>query len=435
MTGFQWSGGRSTGSMGNPTPLPCVILHPHMGFLSKLLGSAGPDDFVRSVVDALRADGVTEPIAYNPATSSLRIGEGITARVLHLGNLHAHFVREQRQDRDELIRAFVRRHGAGRDSPPKSFRDAQQRLLPHVRSRCDFSFSNLSARANGLERDHRPFRLLTEEIGIGLMLDDAEMMRGVDHAQLAAWGVGEDEALRLAFDNLRARTEPQFVQQQPGLWVSGWRDSYDATRILLPDVIADLQVRGRPVTAIPHPNLLAVTGDADPPGLAAMARLVASAFENAQPIAVTPLVRNGDAWETLRLDDAHPAAAAWAYAHLKMTVQQYDKQQELLAAIAIHEDDETFIAPCIGTKDREGGVLFSHCPWSEGVKQSLPRTDRVGFVLKTVEGPRFLGFVEFVDVLRVMGASMKPTTDYPPRYIVEEFPTDGQLREMGISLT
>lgn len=406
-----------------------------MGFLSKLFGSAGTDDFARGVVDALRADGVTEPMTFDAPSASLRIGDGITARVLHLGGLHARYVREDRQGRDELIRAFVRRHGAGRDAAPKSFRDAQQRLLPIVRSRCDFSFSNLSARTSGLVRDHRPFRLLTKEIGIGLMLDDAEVMRGVDHAQLAAWGVGEDEALRLAFDNLRARTEPQFAQQQPGVWVSGWRDGYDATRILQPDVLAALPVRGRPVITIPHPYLLAVTGDMDPAGLAALARLASSAFEHAQPIAVAPLVRNGDAWEELPLDDSHPAAAAWAYLRLKMTVQQYDRQQELLAAIAIHEDDETFIAPCIGTKDREGGVLFSHCPWSEGMKQSLPRTDRVGFVIKTVEGPRFLGFVEFVDVLRVMGSSMKPTTDDPARYIVEDFPTDGQLREMGISLS
>lgn len=399
-----------------------------MGFFSKLFRPPARETFARAVVDALREDGVTDPISFDEGTFALRIGDDITSRLLHLENLQARFLREQDQDRGEILRAFVRRY---RDSSaPKSFRDAQQRLLPHVRGRTDFSFSNLTARAGGLQRDDRPFRLLTEEIGIGLMLDDAEMRRGVDHAQLASWGVAEDEALRVALDNLRARTDPQFEQQQAGVWVSAWRDGYDATRILLPDVVSVLPVHGRTVIVVPHPTLLAVTGDGDPAGLVAMARLAASAFEDAQPISVTPLVREGDAWQQLQLDDDHPAAAALALARLKLEVQRYDRQQELVAAEAIRNGDETFIAPFIGTRDRETGAFFSHCPWSEGVRQSLPRTDRVGFIADDGE-PR--GFADWVDVLRVMGPAMKPTNDYPPRYAVETFPTEAQLRDMGIS--
>lgn len=398
-----------------------------MGFLSKLFRPPAKETFARAVVDALREDGVTDPISFDERAFALRIGDGITSRLLHLGSLHGRFQQEQPQDRGEIVRAFVRRCRDG--GAPKSFRDAQQRLLPHVRGRSDFSFSNLTARADGRPRDDRPFRLLTEEIGIGLMLDDGEMRRGVDHAQLASWGVAEDEALRVALDNLRARTDPQFEQQAAGVWVSAWRDGYDATRILVPDILADLPVRGRPVIIVPHPNLLAVTGDSDPAGLVAIARLAASAFDDPQPISVTPLLRDGDAWQELHLDDDHPAAAALALARLRLDVQHYDRQQELLAAEALRDGDETFIAPFIGTRDRQTGAYFSHCPWSEGVRQSLPRTDRVGFIAAD-RGPR--GFADWVDVLRVMGPAIKPTNDYPPRYIVDTFPTEAQLRDMGI---
>lgn len=397
-----------------------------MGFFSKLFGPPAKEAFARSIVDALRKDGVTDPIAFDERAFALLIGDGITARVLHLGSLLTRLQREP-QERDEILRAFVRRY---RDSSaPKTFRDAQQRLLPQIRGRADFSFSNLMARADGLRRDDRPFRLFNEEIGIGLMLDDGEMRRGVDHAQLASWGVAEDEALRVALDNLRARTDPQFEQQQAGLWVSAWRDGYDATRILLPDVASDLQVRGRPVIVVPHSNLLAVTGEDDPAGLVAMARVAASAFEDPRPISVTPLVREGDAWQELRLDDDHPAAGALALLRLRLEVQRYDRQQELLAAEAIRNDDETLVAPFIGTRDRQTGAYFSHCPWREDFRQSLPRTDRVGFVSDD-RGPR--GFADWVDVLRVMGSAIKPTDDYPPRYTVETFPTEAQLRDMGI---
>ncbi len=398
-----------------------------MGFFSKLFAAPARESFARIVADVLREDGVTDPISFDEGAFALRIGDGITARILHLGNLQERFLREQQPDREEVLRAYVRRYRAS--SAPKSFRDAQQRLLPHVRGLSDFSFSNLMARAGDLQRDDRPFRLLTEEIGIGLMLDDAEMMRGVDHEQLAAWGVAEDEAMRVALDNLRARTDPQFEQQQAGLWVSGWRDGYDASRILLPDVVADLPVRGRPVLVVPHPNLLAVTGDDDPAGLVAMARLAASAFEDAQPISVTPLVHEDDAWQALQLDDDHPAASAMALVRLRLEVQRYDRQQELLEAEALREGDEILVAPFIGTRDSETGAYFSHCPWREDFRQSLPRTDRVGFVSDD-RGPR--GFADWVDVLRVMGSAIKPTNDYPPRYAVETFPTEAQLRDMGI---
>ena len=399
-----------------------------MGFFSKLFGPPARELFARSVVDALRQDGISDPIAFDESAFALRIGDGISSRVLHLEGLLGRLQREQIQDRDEILRAFIRRYRES--SAPKSFRDAQQRLLPHLRGRADFSFSNLMARADGLQRDDRPFRLLTEEIGIGLMLDDAEMMRGVDQEQLASWGVAEDEAMRVALDNLRARTDPQFQQQQAGLWVSAWRDGYDATRILLPDVVSDLAVRGRPVIVLPHANLLVVTGDGDPAGLVAMAGLAASAFEQAQPISVTPLVREGDAWQPLQLDDAHPAASAMSLLRLRLEVLRYDRQQELLAAEAIREGDEILIAPFIGTRDRQTGAYFSHCAWREDFRQSLPRTDRVGFVSDD-RGPR--GFADWVDVLRVMGPAIKPTNDYPPRYAVETFPTEAQMRDMGIS--
>lgn len=398
-----------------------------MGFFSKLFGPPARELFARSVVEALREGGVTEQIAFDEGAFALLIGDGIAARVLHLDGLLGRLQREQLSDRGEILQAFVRRYRES--SAPKTFRDAQQRLLPHVRGRSDFSFSNLMARAERLERDDRPFRLLTEEIGIGLMLDDLEMRRGVDHAQLASWDIAEDEALRVALENLRARTEPEFEQQRAGVWVSAWRDGYDATRILLPDIVSDLPVRGRPVIVVPHSNLLVVTGDDDPAGLVGMAQLAVSAFDDPRPISVTPLVREGDAWQQLPLDDDHPAAGAMALLRLRLEALRYDRQQELLAAEFLRDGDDTFIAPFIGTRDRETGAYFSHCPWSEGIRQSLPRTDRVGFISED-RGPR--GFADWVDVLRVMGPAIKPASDYPPRYAVETFPTEAQLRDMGI---
>jgi hypothetical protein len=403
-----------------------------MSVLSKFFGPPSIDEFARLVSDAMRADGIAEPISMEPATRSLRIGSGTASRLVHLGNFYAEFVRVPRGERAEYIRGVVRRCGEMSGPSPKHPDEARQRLVPNLRSRCYFSFSNLSAEANGMEIEVRPFALLTESIGIGLVLDYPETMRVVDHALLATWEMDEAAALELAVRNLRARTEPQFAQHARGVWVSKWQDSYDATRLLLPELVTSLRVKGRHVALVPHRNVLIVTGDEDRSGLQMLAQLATTAFSEPQPISVTPLVRDGDAWTELRLADSHPAAAAFAHAQLQMRAQEYQEQKELLEAVAERRNDDSFIATFRAQRNESSGALSSFCSWSEGIVQKIPPVDRVGFVGEGANGPALIGFAEWGDVVRVMRDAMQPTNDYPPRYATSGFPNESELREMRV---
>lgn len=75
-----------------------------MGLLSNLFGTPTDEQFAQRVSEALRADGVQEPISLETATYSLRIGDD---RVFHLGNFYAEFLRVSRRERDVYVQSLV----------------------------------------------------------------------------------------------------------------------------------------------------------------------------------------------------------------------------------------------------------------------------------------------------------------------------------------
>jgi hypothetical protein len=403
-----------------------------MAILSRLFGPPSRDDFARLIAQALQAEGYEGTIELDAPAYALRLSGPNGEHVLRLGHLYNDYTKAPAADRDRILAAGVRRFRAATGPAPKHFGEARQSLLPELRRRSSFGFANLAARARGETSDARPFRLMTEELAIGLVLDFADTTRVIDHALLDSWSVGEEEAMQAAVTSLRARTDPQFVEHAPGVWVSAWQDTYDATRLLLADVIASLPVRGRHTALVPHRSLLVVTGDTDDAGLATMVAMAPAAFGQPDAVSVTPLVLTRDGWEELMLDDSHPAARALALPRLRMRTAEYDGQAELLLAAAARSGETRFITPFVGTRDKRTGAFSSYCVWSEGFEQSLPKADRVGFATDRAGYAESLGFADWDDVVRVMGFAMHQTDDYPPRFVVEIFPTEGQLRDMGV---
>lgn len=403
-----------------------------MGILSRLFGPPSREDFARLIAQALRSEGVEGTIHFDPSAYALRLSSAHGDDVLRLESLYADYTKAPGSDRERILSAAVRRFRAATGPSPKHFAEAKQRLLPELRRRSSFQFATLAARAKGLTSDFRPFRLLTDELAIGLVLDFTDTTRVVDHALLNTWSVGEDDAMQAALTSLRARTDPQFVEHAPGVWMSAWQDTYDATRLLLSDVIASLPVRGRHTALVPHRSLLVVTGDMDDAGLATMAGMAPAALEEPDAISVRPLVLTREGWEELKLDNSQPAAQALALPRLRMQTAEYDQQTELLLAVAARSGDTRFVAPFVGTRDRQTGAYSSYCIWSEGFEQSIPKSDRVRFVTDRAGYAESLGLAAWDAVVRVMGFAMQETPDYPPRYVVDVFPTEGQLRDMGV---
>jgi hypothetical protein len=78
---------------------------------------------------------------------------------------------------------------------------------------------------------------------------------------------------------------------------------------------------------------------------------------------------------------------------------------------------------------KKSGDLVSYCVWGRGVDSLLPVAHKVILISKPGEDPAAI--VDWDRVREVVGALMEQTDDYPPRFRVREFPSDGALAAIG----
>jgi hypothetical protein len=405
-----------------------------MGFLSRLFGGTpSREDFAQMVTDALRNAGETGAIEFMPATYTLKITSPDGNRhLMKLTNYYGEFTGVPKNERDEFLLSVAAQQRSSMIPMPKTFSEAKLRLMPSLRRRSYWAFSILSSKLNGMEVDIKPFRLIDDEIGLSLVLDYPDVMRLVDQEMVASWGVSEDEAIAAAIANLRARTEPQWQQVAPGVYASGWEDTYDATRLLIPEVVKDLRVKGRPVAAVPHRNLMIVTGESDTAGLVTMAQILGDIEDEPQMISMKPKVLDGDRWIEPYFAPSHPALLGFQVADMAMVAGDYSDQTDMLAAWYEIQEEDLFVGKFNPTQNKETGALSSYATWTEGVVTLLPHVDEVGFCRVVGDEGEVLGFVPWDDVVRVMGSVMEPMDTYPPRWRVTQFPTPEQIREMNV---
>src|SRR5699024_7376567 len=83
-------------------------------------------------------------------------------------------------------------------------------------------------------------------------------------------------------------------------------------------------------------------------------------------------------------------------------------------------------------QDTDTRAYSSYCLWTEGTVCLLPRTDVISLVRADDDSSssRSLGTVDWDWAVRVAGPLMQLQDMYPERWLVREFPSDEQLREM-----
>jgi hypothetical protein len=132
-------------------------------------------------------------------------------------------------------------------------------------------------------------------------------MSQIQGHHLTTWGVGFEEAMRVALDNLRQISGPDLEPIAPGVWRSPWRDNYDASRLLLTDLIESHGVEGDPVLMVPNRDTLLLTGSDDVAGLAVMAAAAGEATEHPRPIHAIPVRLEFGSWSPFLPPEGHPS--------------------------------------------------------------------------------------------------------------------------------
>jgi uncharacterized protein YtpQ (UPF0354 family) len=396
----------------------------------------GRDEVAERMAARLRRDG--RAVTYDRAGFTLVIASdgGHGDAILSLGNLYAEYITLGAADRDALIERWAT--SFLQPSPVRQdLATATPHLVPIVRSRLYFDGIAAQAELAGQapDRHHVTARPLGDLLAIGLAIDAPTSLTVVEDGAIAAWGTSWDRLDAIALANLRRRSAQRFVSPQPGVYVSPWHDAADASRLLLPDLVDGLQVRGRLVALTPTSNLVILTGDEDPDGLTAAADLAEQAYQEPHPIDLIARCRAEASWSPC-IPSPTPAIAQ-RYLGLRETsmVSLYQDQKALLDPLMERRNDDVFVANDRATRDARTGAYDSVAVLTTGVPTLLPRAARIALVDSKANGGNgeVLAVVPWERLFAQVGSRWHALGMAPERYRVDVggFPTAAELAALG----
>ncbi len=399
-----------------------------MGLLDNIFKSKPPSEelFAQMLIDGIRRAGETGEIQYDTEEYALTKPK---QAVLSLGNAYSEYCSAPPETRQDVFQKWVRGWFVVGKPAPEEYEDIRPDLLPVVRGRGYFELTDLQLLASGKSGLPCPYQPLGEHLGVGIVYDMHEAMRSIQQEELDAWGVTFYEAMEVAMENLR-RLPMQFIgpENGSGVYLSANNDDYDASRLLLTDLIGRFNLDGDPVAMVPARNALMIAGADDANALKDLLTLARGALqEQAYVVSTVALRLQGDDWEPWLPDSSHPLYNDFKRMHMELLADDYETQQKLLDKLHEARGEDLFVAKFNGLQNENTGNVTSCSVWGAGVATLLPQTDLIAFMSR--EGkPRIFSWEQAVEVV---GDLMTPVDMYPSRFKVSDFPTEEQFAAMG----
>ncbi len=400
-----------------------------MGLWDWLTGRVTEDKFAAMMIDAMRQAGLEEPVEYEEESFALVVGGD---RKIFLGNAF-----EEYQSAPSDVRHQVIEHYAfGVFIPPEeltpgSFEQAAPNLLPAIRGRMYIQYMRMQSEIDDDPYIDVPHRVVGEHFVEIPAWDMPNRILHLPVSQFEDWGVSLDEVFETARENLRA-IGGDFEGTEGRLYVGAWDDSYAASRVVVPEMIHRLPVRGRPVVAIPNRNLLIVAGSNDDEALQRMGEMITEAegeprFESGIVLSLEdegwrPFLPAQDS-EARDLLHRHQVASFW---------RDYDEHKRLLDDLHEKRGTAIHVAEFMAHEDRYTKSLSTSCVWPEGVEALLPRTDEVLLSTGDSDEADIIGSAPWQRVMEVAGELMERTDHYPERWRVRRFPSPDQRDAMDL---
>src|SRR5262245_58167251 len=229
----------------------------------------------------LQRKGKSQSLKYDSEKFMIeRADEGF----VNLANLYHEYCQAPRAQRSKVLDRFVRGClGTTGFELPEDFADVNPDLLPVVRSRFYLESVALQSRARGGEGIAVPQQTIGDHLSLSLVYDLPQAMRSIIQEDLDKWGVTFYEAVEAARGNLEQVGNVAFASLQnhggEGVYISATADNYDASRLVLLDLVRKMPVRGDYVAMVPNRDTLVVTGSEDPAGLELMGKVAEESFQ------------------------------------------------------------------------------------------------------------------------------------------------------------
>ena len=342
-------------------------------------------------------------------------------------NLRNIYVAAQELDggmRAERLRRAVL--AMGPQPRPACWRDAAPLLMPAVRAA---SWANAMA---GTPSDRPPGEVLFGKPLVPFVkafcaVDSEHAMSFATVADLAAWGVNDDQALRAASANLArmpCRVEhrgPIALVQGPDGYVSSWL----AAPAALAGVARDI---GDSVIAVAATRDQLILIDAEHPEAAA--RMLEPTLEHyqtaARQLSPVPYLVSEAGIEPWEPPAGHPARPIVDKTARYLAAVEYGQQKTMLDQRHEKAREDVYVGKHT-LMQRPDGSLWSWTPWVKQVTNGLlPRADVINFVDNDHTDAQFT--VTWDDAFRLAGDALQEDARYdPPRWRHRGWPADNTL--------
>jgi hypothetical protein len=394
-----------------------------MGFFDALfVRKPTLDAFASLFIEAAKRRGFDTTLSYNADEFRLEYGDNA---VFNLHHAYRAYCSSDKASRENALQRFVATLCSSQQAAPERLSDARAMLRPLIRGRGVLEDVRLyQLRTAGRESTFAPaWQAFGDDCAVLLALDYPESTSTLMSGPVESWRIRLDDALAIACDNLRDITTDAFVEVARGVYRGDWRDGYDASRALLPDLLHRAPVHGFPVFMIPTRDLLLITSDKDEGALARMVELSREAAQTGRP--VSPFMycyREGLRRFTPRQAEVTQHLAQLALRYRK---DDYDTQKAALDRLHKQEGRDLLVANYLlyGAKD-DAGEMFSAATWTAGVESLLPQADRIVLVHPESGETRI---VPWQQIAPLVGGLLEEESMYPVRYRTRGFPDAGQF--------
>jgi uncharacterized protein YtpQ (UPF0354 family) len=370
--------------------------------------SSPEDEFANEVIALVR--GLLGLKASRLDGFALRIQQlDGTSVTINLQNIYAEAQGLDGEARAERLRRAVL--GMVPQPRPATWSEAAPRLLPAVRTT---SWANAAIGAGGKAAGALPFGTpLVPFVKVLCAIDFEHSMSFATAADLAAWGVSDEEALHTAAANL-ARMPCEVRRGGPAALFMG-PDGYTSSWLAVPAVLASVAATiGPSVVAVAATRDQLILVDAEHPE--AVARCVKSGLEDYQtgsrqlsPVPYLVSEAGIAPWEP------PPDHAAWPLvdkANRYLAAVEYSQQQAKLDELHALAGEDVHVAKHT-LMERPDGTLWSWAAWVRQVTDGLlPQADVLVFGDTDHPSARFT--VPWDDALRIAAGALREEPEYDP---------------------
>lgn len=381
-----------------------------------------PQKFAELFMSGLKSAGDTRSWQYdsnlNRLVPAATTGDA-SVNFVNLHNMFREYAEAKPAERGSILRRQT--EAMKQQTLPSNFEEARNRLRPIVRSSTERGVTYLQTRGTG-SRFGIAFRPLCENLEIGIAYDGESTIVRLTETQLSEWNMTFDDAYGVAIDNLRLESSKPFAALKDGVLVSRFGDHYDASRLLLTDMLHRQPIAGAPVVMAPNRAALLLTGDRNVAGLQTMLEIAEEALAQPRPLPALMLRWDGAVWQKFVPEGLE---AKLRQLRIREIAGDYQDQQAHLNTIHAREGIDVFV-PQYTVAQRPSGELFTACVWTENAHSLLPATDIV--LLVRLE-PKQIAYVPWSELVKECGHLMRPTEHLPVRYEVAGFPEEELFQE------